>query len=65
MYEIIALRDGKGSIIIESCFSPKDWLERMNHDKILVTGITDRLFEHGVIVKLEVGSYRLKGINNN
>lgn len=65
LYEIIALRDGKGSIIIESCFSPKDWLDRMNHDKILVTGITDRLFEHGVIVKLEVGSYRLKGINNN
>lgn len=60
LYEIISLRENHGSIITETCVSPKDWFGKMASDNVLVSGIIDRLKQNSIIIKFEGESYRGK-----
>lgn len=60
LYEIISLRENRGSIISETCYSPKDWFSRMADDNVLVSGIFDRLKQNSIIIKFEGESFRCK-----
>ena len=58
LYEIVAQRENRGSIIVESCISTKHWFKRMAEEDILVSGIIDRLKKNFLVIKLEGKSYR-------
>ncbi len=60
MFQVIARRYEKGSVIITSNLSFADWATALADDATLTAALLDRLLHHGHIVTLRGESYRLK-----
>jgi len=59
-FQLIAVRYLKGSIIITSNRSVKEWVPVFDNDEMLTSAIVDRLFHKGHIFNIDGKSYRLK-----
>lgn len=60
LFQVIAKRYERGSIIITSNLSFSDWATALADDATLTAALLDRLLHHGHIVTLRGESYRLK-----
>jgi len=60
LFQVIAKRYEKGSIILTSNKSYGAWGEVMAGDNVLASAILDRLLHHSVTINIKGESYRLK-----
>ena len=60
LFQVISQRYERGSIIITSNRSYKNWPEIFNNDSILTSAILDRLLHHAETILVEGKSYRMK-----
>lgn len=60
LFQVIAKRDERGSVIITSNLAFSDWATTLADDATLTAALLDRLLHHGHIVTLKGESYRLK-----
>ena len=60
LFQIISQRYERGSIIITSNRSYKNWPEIFNNDSTLTSAILDRLLHHAETILIEGKSYRMK-----
>ena len=60
LFQVIAKRYERGSIIIISSLSFSDWATALADDAMLTGAPLDRLLHHGHIVSLRSESYRMK-----
>lgn len=60
LFQVIAKRYERGSIIITSNLAFSDWATTLADDATLTAALLDRLLHHGHIVALKGESYRLK-----
>ena len=60
LFQIISHRYEKGSMIISSNRTFKEWPEMFNNDSTLTSAILDRLLHHAEVVLIEGPSYRMK-----
>ncbi|MCZ7597370.1 MAG: IS21-like element helper ATPase IstB [Gammaproteobacteria bacterium] len=60
LFQVIAKRYERGSVIITSNLSFSDWATALADDATLTAALLDRLLHHGHIVSLRGESYRLK-----
>lgn len=60
LFQVIAKRYERGSIIITSNLAFSDWATTLADDATLTAALLDRLLHHGHIVTLKGESYRLK-----
>jgi len=60
LFQVVAKRYERGSIIITSNLSFSDWATALADDATLTAALLDRLLHHGHIVPLRGDSYRLK-----
>ena len=60
MFQVIAKRYERGSIIITSNLAFSDWATTLADDATLTAALLDRLLHHGHIVSIRGDSYRLK-----
>jgi DNA replication protein DnaC len=60
LFQVIAKRYERGSIVITSNLAFSDWATTLADDATLTAAILDRLLHHGHIVSLRGDSYRLK-----
>lgn len=60
LFQVIAKRYERGSVIITSNLSFSDWATALADDATLTAALLDRLLHHGHIVTLKGESYRLK-----
>ena len=62
-FQFVAARYMKGSIILTSNRSVKDWVNIFAHDEMATTAVLDRLFHKAHIFNIDGKSYRLKDFN--
>ncbi|MCK4764226.1 MAG: ATP-binding protein [Candidatus Aminicenantes bacterium] len=62
-FQFISARYMKGSTIITSNRSVKEWVEIFSSDEMATTAILDRLFHKAHIFNIDGCSYRLKDFN--
>ena len=60
LFQVVAKRYERGSIIITSNLAFSDWATTLADDSTLTAALLDRLLHHGHIVTLRGESYRLK-----
>jgi DNA replication protein DnaC len=60
LFQVIAKRYERGSIIITSNLAFSDWATTFAADATLTAALLDRLLHHGHIVSIRGDSYRLK-----
>jgi len=60
LFQIIAQRYERGSLIITTNRAYKHWAEIFNHDATLTSAILDRLLHHAETVVIEGKSFRMK-----
>lgn len=60
LFQVIAKRYERGSIIITSNLAFSDWANTLAGDTTLTAALLDRLLHHGHIVNIRGDSYRLK-----
>jgi len=60
LFQVIAKRYERGSIIITSNLAFSDWATTFADDATLTAALLDRLLHHGHIVSIRGDSYRLK-----
>jgi DNA replication protein DnaC len=60
LFQVISQRYERGSIIITSNRSFKNWPEIFNNDSTLTSAILDRLLHHAETILIEGKSYRMK-----
>ena len=60
LFQVIAKRYERGSVIITSNLAFSDWATTLADDATLTAALLDRLLHHGHIVTLKGESYRLK-----
>lgn len=60
LFQVIAKRYERGSIIITSNLAFSDWASALADDATLTAALLDRLLHHGHIVSIRGDSYRLK-----
>ena len=60
LFQVIAKRYERGSIIITSNLAFSDWATTLADDATLTAALLDRLLHHGHIVSIRGDSYRLK-----
>jgi len=60
LFQVIAKRYERGSIIITSNLAFSDWPNTLADDTTLTAALLDRLLHHGHIVSIRGDSYRLK-----
>jgi DNA replication protein DnaC len=60
LFQVISQRYERGSIIITSNRSYKNWPEIFNNDSTLTSAILDRLLHHAETILIEGKSYRMK-----
>jgi DNA replication protein DnaC len=59
-FQFVNARYTKGSVIITSNRSVKDWVGIFANDQMATTAILDRLFHRSHIFNIDGNSYRLK-----
>ncbi len=61
-FKIISQRYERGSIVITSNKSIREWPDMLAGDDVLTTAVLDRLLHHCHVVQMDGRSYRLKDI---
>jgi DNA replication protein DnaC len=61
-FRLVAYRYGRGSILITTNKSIRDWPELLAGDEILATAILDRLLHHSHVLNVKGRSYRLRDL---
>lgn len=61
LFQVVSGRYERGSIILTTNQSFKDWGRIFNNDKTVATAVVDRLLHHAEIVTIAGSSYRMKG----
>ena len=59
LFNLLAAREGKGSTMVTSQFSPEDWYESMP-DRVVAESLLNRLVGGAEIVNIEGTNMRLK-----
>lgn len=62
-FQFVSARYMKGSTIITSNRSVKDWVQIFSQDEIAKTAILDRLFHKSHIFNIDGRSFRLRNLN--
>ena len=65
LFQVISGRYERGSIVLTTNQSFKQWGRIFNNDKTVATAVVDRLLHHAEIVMIEGSSYRMKGKKDN
>jgi DNA replication protein DnaC len=60
LFQVVAKRYERGSIIMTSNLSFSNWDQTLAQDKVLTAALLDRLLHHGHIVEIRGESYRIK-----
>jgi DNA replication protein DnaC len=63
-FRLISYRYGRGSILITSNKSVRDWPEMLAGDEVLAAAILDRLLHDSHVLNISGRSYRLKDLDN-
>ncbi len=61
-FKMIGQRYERGSVVITSNKSIRDWPEILANDEVLTTAVLDRLLHHCHVIQMDGRSYRLKDI---
>lgn len=61
-FRLVAYRYGRGSILITTNKSIRDWPELLAGDEILATAILDRLLHHSHVLNVKGRSYRRRDL---
>jgi len=64
LFKVVAHRYERGSTIITSNKSIRDWPEMLAGDEVLATAILDRLLHHCHVVQIDGKSYRMRHLEN-
>ena len=64
MFRVVNYRYDKGSTIITTNKSVKDWPEILAGDEVMATAILDRLLHRSHVLNVTGRSYRLKDLEN-
>lgn len=60
LFQVVAKRYEKGSIIMTSNLNFSNWDQALGGDKVLTAALLDRLLHHAHIVNIRGESYRIK-----
>lgn len=60
LFQVVSQRYERGSMIITSNRSFKNWAEIFHNDSVVTSAILDRLLHHSEVVTIEGKSYRMK-----
>lgn len=63
-FRLVTYRYGRGSILIPTNKSVRDWTELLAGDEALATAILDRLLHKAHVVNIKGRSYRLRDFEN-
>lgn len=61
-FRLVSYRYGRGSILITTNKSVRDWPELLAGDEVLSTAILDRLLHHAHVLNIKGRSYRLRDL---
>ena len=64
LFRVVNYRYDKGSTIITTNKSVKDWPEILAGDEVMATAILDRLLHRSHVLNVTGRSYRLKDLEN-
>jgi DNA replication protein DnaC len=64
-FRLVSYRYGRGSILITSNKSVKDWPEMLAGDEVLTTAILDRLLHDSHVLNIRGRSYRLRDLERS
>lgn len=62
LFRLVSYRYGRGSILITSNKSIKDWPEILAGDEVMATALLDRLLHHCHVLNIKGRSYRLRDL---
>lgn len=63
-FRLVTYRYGRGSILISTNKSVRDWTELLAGDEALATAILDRLLHKAHVINIKGRSYRLRDLEN-
>jgi len=63
-FRLVSYRYGRGSILITTNKSVRDWSELLAGDEALATAILDRLLHNAHVINIKGRSYRLRDLEN-
>ena len=63
-FRLVTYRYGRGSTLITTNKSIRDWTELMAGDEALTTAILDRLLHKAHVINIKGRSYRLRDLEN-
>lgn len=63
-FRLVSYRYGRGSILITTNKSVRDWTELLAGDEALTTAILDRLLHNAHVINIKGRSYRLRDLEN-
>jgi DNA replication protein DnaC len=63
-FRLVTYRYGRGSILITTNKSVRDWPELLAGDEVLSTAILDRLLHHAHVLNIKGRSYRLRDLES-
>jgi len=63
-FRLVTYRYGRGSILITTNKSVRDWTELLAGDEALATAILDRLLHKAHVIYIKGRSYRLRDLEN-
>jgi DNA replication protein DnaC len=63
-FRLVTYRYGRGSILITTNKSVRDWTELLAGDEALATAILDRLLHKAHVINIKGRSYRLRDLEN-
>ncbi len=64
LFRLVTYRYGRGSILITTNKSVRDWSELLAGDEVLTTAILDRLLHNAHVINIKGRSYRLRDLEN-
>ncbi len=62
LFKVISYRYGRGTTIITSNKSLREWPDMLAGDEVLATAILDRLLHHCHVLQIDGRSYRLRSL---
>ena len=64
-FRLVTYRYGRGSILITTNKSVRDWTELLAGDEVLATAILDRLLHKAHVLNIKGRSYRLRDLEQS
>ena len=63
-FRLVTYRYGRGSILITTNKSVRDWTELLAGDEVLTAAILDRLLHNAHVINIKGRSYRLRDLDH-